>query len=68
MSKTRALVGVEQWPPFLSTTEAGERLNADPQTIRALINAGKLRAIRVGREYRIRATWIEEFIDRQSRR
>jgi len=39
---------------FLSVNEAAEKLRVQPRTVRDYIHAGRLRAARIGKQYRIR--------------
>jgi len=42
--------------------ECAERLRVDPRTIRLLIRRKKLRAVKVGREYRIPESALNAFV------
>jgi excisionase family DNA binding protein len=47
---------------FLSPQEAGERLGVSVYTVRRWVQAGRLRAFKPGKEYRIRESDLEEFL------
>ncbi|MGC8489663.1 MAG: helix-turn-helix domain-containing protein, partial [Clostridia bacterium] len=40
-------------PPLLTTHEVAERLRVSPGTVRTLIRAGEIEAVRVGRQIRV---------------
>lgn len=48
----------------LTIKDVAERLNVDRRTVGQLIASGRLRFVRLGRVYRFREAWVEEFIDR----
>jgi DNA binding domain, excisionase family len=48
----------------LTIKDVCRRLNVNHQTVRALIRTGAIHYLRVGRVYRFREAWIQEFIDR----
>ncbi|AUN38633.1 hypothetical protein ASU32_00255 [Tsukamurella tyrosinosolvens] len=50
--------------PILTAPEAAEAMRVHLQTVQALIRRGELRAARVGRVYRIRKSWLDEYLDR----
>ena len=47
--------------PYLTTGEVAAQLRVDPATVRRLIGAGDLVAIRVGRDYRIEPAELHRF-------
>jgi excisionase family DNA binding protein len=47
---------------LLSPEQAGERLGVSVYTVRRWIKEGRLRAFKPGKEYRIRASDLEEFL------
>ena len=49
---------------FLTVGDVAERLRVHPQTVRAWIARGDLRAIRIGRTVRIRQTDFQEMLER----
>ncbi len=51
---------------LLIVREACELLGYTPQHTRLLIRTGRLRAIRVGRDWAIRENDVREFLDRRS--
>ena len=48
--------------------EVAARLRIDTRTVRKWIRAGELTAIDIGREYRIRESSLQDFIQRKERR
>jgi len=48
---------------FEGVEDVAERLLVDPQTVRRWIKSGKLRAYKPGREFRIKSTDLEEFLE-----
>lgn len=49
---------------FYKIPEVAEALNVTPQTIRAYIKQGRLKAQRIGRPFLIREEDIKEFINK----
>ena len=49
---------------FLSVGDVAERLRVHPQTVRAWIARGDLRAIRIGRTVRVRHADFQEMLER----
>lgn len=49
---------------LLTTTEAATALRVDPATIRRMIAAGDLPAVRVGRAYRVERAQLTAYTDR----
>ncbi len=49
--------------PFMTTHEIVELLEVSEATVRTWIHEGELRAIRVGREFRVAATDLEAFVN-----
>jgi len=47
---------------FRGVQEVADELGVDVQTVRRWIHAGKLRAFKPGKEYRVRETDLEEFL------
>jgi excisionase family DNA binding protein len=48
--------------------EVANRLRIDTRTVRKWIRSGELAAIDIGREYRIRESSLQDFIQRKERR
>lgn len=48
---------------LLTLQQAADRLQISMSTIRRLINAGKLQAVRIGRNLRIRPADLEAYIN-----
>jgi len=51
----------------LSPAQVAERLQVSTETIRRLCRERQLKAIRIGRQWRIREQDLEEYLDRNSR-
>ena len=49
--------------PFMTTHEIAELLKVSEATVRNWIHEGELRAIRVGREFRVAAKDLEAFFE-----
>jgi excisionase family DNA binding protein len=49
--------------PFMTTHGIAELLKIGEATIRSWIHGGELRAIRIGREFRVAAKDLEVFVD-----
>lgn len=49
--------------PFRSARQAAEYLNVSTATVTALLRAGKLRGIKVGKLWRIRERDLAEFVE-----
>ena len=47
--------------PFMTTHDVAELLKVSEATVRTLIQEGELRAIRIGREFRVAAKDLEIF-------
>jgi excisionase family DNA binding protein len=54
--------------PFMTTHEIAELLKVSEATVRAWIHEGELRAIRVGREFRVAAKDMELFVNAHATR
>jgi excisionase family DNA binding protein len=54
--------------PLLTTENVAELLQVDVETVRRYIREGKLRAIKLGREYRVRREDFEEFLEERKTR
>jgi excisionase family DNA binding protein len=51
--------------PLLTAGEVADRLRVSTMTIYRLIRRGELPAVRVGRNYRVRASDLEAYLDAQ---
>ncbi len=51
---------------FYTVEEVAKILRVNERTVRNLIEAGELRATRVGRQYRISEEALQEYIERHS--
>lgn len=49
---------------MLSTSEIAEKLNVTPKTVRCLIENGDLKAIKVGKIYRVSKEEFELFLEK----
>ena len=49
--------------PFFTTHEIAELMKVSEATVRSWIRDGELRAIRLGREFRVAAKDLEAFVD-----
>lgn len=49
--------------PFMTTQEVADLLKVKESTVRAWIHAQDLRAVKLGREYRIAVRDLEAFVD-----
>jgi excisionase family DNA binding protein len=54
--------------PFLTTHEIAELLKVREPTVRAWIHDGELRAVRLGREFRVAAKDLEAFLNAHATR
>ena len=54
--------------PLLTLQETADLLKLSEATLRGLIRAGDVRAIRIGREWRIAVRDLEEFLDAHANR
>jgi len=54
--------------PLLTTENVADLLQVDVETVRRYIREGKLRAIKLGREYRVRREDFEEFLEERKTR
>lgn len=51
---------------ILTGPETAALMKLHIQTVQALVRRGELRAAKVGRTYRIKRAWIDEYLDRIS--
>ena len=54
---------VAGYPALLDTEEIGAILKVRQATVRELLRQGKLRSLRVGKQYRVAKIWLVEFIN-----
>lgn len=50
-------------PKFYTTEEVAEMLKLNVRTVRAMINQKKLRAVKIGNEYRVTDDHLHTFIE-----
>ncbi len=50
-------------PKFYTTEEVAEMLKLNVRTVRAMINQKRLRAVKIGNEYRITDDHLRQFIE-----
>jgi excisionase family DNA binding protein len=53
---------------MLTTKEVARRLKVTPQTVQRLIHRGELKASRVGRDWRIKPSAFEAFLEATEKR
>jgi excisionase family DNA binding protein len=53
--------------PLLRMNDAERRLRVHRHTVRKLMGEGKLRFLRIGREFRFKREWIEALIEESGR-
>lgn len=54
---------VETLPDIVEPADVAAFLHISTKTVYALIRSGRLRACRLGRRYRIRKSWLLDFLD-----
>lgn len=54
--------------PFLTTQDIAELLKVREQTVRAWIHKQELRAVKLGREFRVAVKDLEAFVDEHATR
>lgn len=54
--------------PFFTTQEIAELLKVSEATVRNWIHEGELRAVRIGRDFRVAAVDLEAFLDAHATR
>ena len=52
----------------LTLRDVAAQLGVHTNTVYRLAERGRIRFVRVGRTYRFRQAWIDDFIDKQGRR
>jgi len=50
-------------PKFYTTEEIAEMLKLNVRTVRAMINQKRLRAVKIGNEYRVTDDHLRQFIE-----
>lgn len=50
-------------PKFYTTEEVAEMLKLNVRTVRAMINQKRLRAVKIGNEYRVTDDHLRKFIE-----
>ncbi|MDH7594350.1 MAG: helix-turn-helix domain-containing protein [Methanomicrobiales archaeon] len=50
-------------PKFYTTEEVAEMLKLNVRTVRAMINQKRLRALKIGNEYRVTDDHLRQFIE-----
>ncbi len=50
-------------PRFLTALEVAERMRVSKMTVYRLIKTGKIRAVRIGKAYRVRDEDVESYLD-----
>lgn len=58
-----AVMDTSDVEPLLGMTDAERRLRVHRHTVRKLMSEGRLRFIRIGREFRFKREWIEDLIE-----
>jgi len=67
MSKAVMNVDSSDVEPLLRMNDAERRLRVHRHTVRKLMGEGKLRFVRIGREFRFKREWIEALIEESPR-
>jgi len=52
---------------YLTIKKVAEELEVNPETVYRLVRTNKLKALRIGRQYRIRREDLEEYLNRKTR-
>jgi excisionase family DNA binding protein len=50
-------------PKFYTTEEVAEMLKLNVRTVRAMINQKRLRAVKIGNEYRVTDDHLRQFVE-----
>jgi excisionase family DNA binding protein len=50
-------------PKFYTTEEVAEMLKLNVRTVRAMINQKRLRAVKIGNEYRVTDEHLRQFVE-----
>ncbi|MFP4381092.1 MAG: helix-turn-helix domain-containing protein [Candidatus Sumerlaeia bacterium] len=48
---------------FITVDELAKQLKVHPRTIQRIVERKELRAIRIGRQWRFRKEWVEEWLE-----
>ena len=51
---------------MLTAEEVAEKFRVSTRTVLRLIDAGQIRAIRVGRQWRFKKEWVDEWVERNT--
>ena len=51
---------------MVTVEELAQRFNVSPRTVLRLIQSREIRALRVGRQWRFKKEWIEQWVDKQT--
>jgi excisionase family DNA binding protein len=65
---SKEAMGLGDVEPLLTMTDAERRLQVHRHTVRKLMSDGRLRFVRIGREFRFKREWIEALIEDSKRR
>jgi excisionase family DNA binding protein len=58
--------GISWMTPLLTIPEVAKILRCSERTVRRRIKAGELKALKIGRDYRLRSEDLAEFLGRSS--
>ena len=61
-------MGIDNLGDILTTKQLAEFLQVSDQTVKRAIKAGKLKAFKIGKDWRIEKEAVKEFIDAQSKK
>ena len=60
-------MGIENLPHVVTLQQVAEFFQVDPQTIRRAIKAGKLKAFKLGKDWRIYREDVEAYVNNQNK-